>query len=662
MTAPPPAAAAPAAAFSAMDLCPQIQSAIAALGYKAPTPVQQKVIPLALQGRDVAAKARTGSGKSAAYLIPMLNYFLLHARGEHDASGPRGLILVPTTELADQVAAMVKGFCKYSQRMGVVNLCTKSNMVQQQQALSQGVELVITTPARILKPLPNLAADYLHALKFLVVDEADLLLSFGYQDDLRALMAHLPAASSYQTLLMSATLEKRVSDFASKLLVQPVYVDMTGAEGKHANLTQYVIPVAGNDGDKEKFLLLYFILKLRLIRGKIIVFVNNIDRCFRVRLFLEQFAIKSVVLNSELPLNSRQHIVAEFNKGTYDILIATDEGGKGDLAETLLEDEDEESSDEAVPGEGKEEGNDAADSDADIKGFADSDDDEEELKGFDESDTESSKPDDAAAAHDHPPSTNDADEADLVPVADIPEESMDIIATPASTSRRGARRQDQEYGVSRGIDFHHVTAVINFDFPATAQSYTHRVGRTARGGRKGMALSLVLSDPTARVMSVKPKDRIDEHAVFQRVAAAQKASGMPITPFVLNRAQVDAFRYRMNDALRAVTGAAVQEARIAELKREVLRSEKLKAHFEDHAADLAMLRHDKPIAPARVQPHLKNTPAYLLPSGVKEVKVSAVPFHKHGNRDNKRKRKTFGGGPGAGSKKRRKDPLKGLKL
>ncbi|KNE69303.1 hypothetical protein AMAG_19901 [Allomyces macrogynus ATCC 38327] len=491
MTAPPPpAAASPAAAFSAMDLCPQIQSAIAALGYKAPTPVQQKVIPLALQGRDVAAKARTGSGKSAAYLIPMLNYFLLHARGEHDASGPRGLILVPTTELADQVAAMVKGFCKYSQRMGVVNLCTKSSMVQQQQALSQGVELVITTPARILKPLPNLAANYLHALKYLVVDEADLLLSFGYQDDLRALMAHLPAASSYQTLLMSATLEKRVSDFASKLLVQPVYVDMTGAEGKHANLTQYVIPVAGNDGDKEKFLLLYFILKLRLIRGKIIVFVNNIDRCFRVRLFLEQFAIKSVVLNSELPLNSRQHIVAEFNKGTYDILIATDEGGKGDLAETMLEDEDE---DEVVAGAGEDQDDAAAvDSDADIKGFSDSDDDDdEELKGFSESDTELSKPDDAAAAHDHPPSAT-ADDADLVPVADIPEESMDIIATPASSTRRGARRQDQEYGVSRGIDFHHVTAVINFDFPATAQSYTHRVGRTARGGRKGMALSLVL--------------------------------------------------------------------------------------------------------------------------------------------------------------------------
>ncbi|KAI9188059.1 ATP-dependent DNA/RNA helicase [Blastocladiella emersonii ATCC 22665] len=660
-SAPVAAAAAPAPAgkpaaitsFSEFDLCPQIKSAIAALGFREPTLVQQRAIPLALQGRDVATKARTGSGKTAAYLIPMLNHILMNPRdasADGETKGPRGLILVPTTELADQVAAMVRAFCKFSKKLEFANLCAKGGVVQQIQVMSQGVELVITTPARILGPLNMLPKGYMHALKYLVIDEADLLLSFGYQPDMQALTAHLPEASRYQTFLASATLERKVSDFAARLLVQPVYLDLSAAEGLNEALTQFVIHISGTDGDREKFLLMYFIFKLRLIKGKSMVFVNSIDRGFRLRLFLEQFGIKSVVLNSELPLNSRMHIVAEFNKGTYDILIATDEGGKGNSAElTVKEDAEEEEEDVEPEAEEEQAGDEETDSDAEMKGFGDSDaDSDDEMKGFGDSDDEESTT---------KPSSSNVVSEETLEVVDA-KAGASSAAAAAQAKRKGAKRQDSEHGVSRGIDFQHVTAVINFDMPATPQSYVHRVGRTARGGRKGMSLSLVLTDPAVKPVDLKPTQMVPEAAVFKRIVAAQTQLGAVIKPFTFNKQQVDAFRYRMQDAMRAVTRTAVREARIAELKREVLRSEKLRSHFEDHAADLTFLRRDQPLAPTRVQKHLKNTPAYLLPNAVKEVKVTNVSFHKTGE---KRKRLEIKGGRGA-NKRRRNDPLKRLKL
>ena len=125
--------------------------------------------------------------------------------------------------------------------------------------------------------------------------------------------------------------------------------------------------------------------------------------------------------------------------------------------------------------------------------------------------------------------------------------------------RKGAKKnQDQEYGVSRGVDFKEVEAVINFDFPKSVRGYTHRIGRTARGGASGMALSLVA-----------PEDMAD----FGKVEGAQ---GVDVKPFMFNMKDVDGFRYRVADAVRAVTRAQVKEARLKEIRREILNSEKLK--------------------------------------------------------------------------------------
>ena len=295
------------------------------------------------------------------------------------------------------------------------------------------------------------------------------------------------------------------------------------------------------------------ILKLKLIKGKCIIFVSDIDRCYRLKLFLEQFGSKSCVLNSELPVNSRIHIVEEFNKNIYDIIIATDEH-------------------EVLGSEGRQ---------VKPRRQRPQEDEEQRTEG---------------------------------PGEDNKETDGDNLS---SKRKQPSARKDKEYGISRGIDFHNVACVLNFDLPTTSKSYTHRIGRTARAGKTGMALSFVV--PISMFKKHKPTSipsaQFDEQ-VLAKITTAQQKRGKEIQPYVFDSKQTDAFRYRMNDALRAVTSIAVREARTKELRSELIKSEKLKRHFEENPDDLANLRHDGESRAARVQPHLKHVPDYLMPNRV----------------------------------------------
>jgi len=264
-------------------------------------------------------------------------------------------------------------------------------------------------------------------------------------------------------------------------------------------------------GEEDKFLLIYVILKLRLVKGKCLIFVNNTDRGYQLKLFLEKFGIKSGVLNAELPFNSRYHAVQEFNRGVFDYLIATDDSGL--------------------------EGNDR----------------DENTAAIDE----------------------------LIPTASTSQISG--IDQPVITSTKSLKRKRKatsavqtEYGVSRGIDFIDVSCVLNFDLPASSRSYTHRIGRTARAGRQGMALSFIVpksewGKQTKGDVSLQSAKR--DESVWKRVAKDQGEGR--VKDYVFDMKQVEAFRYRMEDGLRAVTRASVREARIQEIKQEVLNSEKL---------------------------------------------------------------------------------------
>lgn len=308
--------------------------------------------------------------------------------------------------------------------------------------------------------------------------------------------------------MMSATLTSEV-DSLKKIFYRdnvPELLDLEEPEEEGEGITQLVTKC----GEDEKFLLAYVIFKLKLVKGKCIIFVGDIDRCYRLKLFFEQFGIRSCILNSELPVNSRIHVVEEFNKNVYDIIIASDE--KEILGN---EDKTEEAEEEA-------EGDDA----------------EEEAE-------------------------DDATEGEK----------------PPKKKRRSTRQRDLEYGVSRGIDFKNVAAVINFDLPTTASSYTHRIGRTARAGKAGMALSFVVpKDQYRKHMPTTIASAEKDEKILGRITRQQAKKGKEIKPYNFNPEQVDAFRYRMNDALRAVTKVAVREARTREIRQELLKSEKLKRY------------------------------------------------------------------------------------
>ncbi|CAE6381754.1 unnamed protein product [Rhizoctonia solani] len=417
---------------------------------------------------------------------------------------------------------------------------------------------------------------------------------------------------------MSATITKDVETLKGIALRNPAILKLEEDKDEAANLTQYAVRCS----EVDKFLLTYVILKLKLVKGKCLIFVNDVDRGYRVKLFLEQFSIKSCVLNSELPLNSRFHIVQEFNKGVYDYIIATDEtGGKHEDQDT---------------------------------------DDEQEVEEEERSEAEAGAETEVSAdlITTEPEPTEASEPGPSNPTSKRKRGPSSQLESKKSSKKHRTTKKDKEFGVSRGIDFVDVACVLNFDLPRSSRAYTHRVGRTARAGRSGMALSFVVPEEEFgkdKVLSCASSER--DEIVFARIEKEQGARGSKLKDYVFDMAQVEAFRYRMEDALRAVTKSAVREARVKELKTELLNSEKLKTHFEENPLDLEYIRHDKSLHPTRVQAHMKHVPKYLMPriASVTEEPakdVGFVPFTKPGSRGRGR-----GRGSGRGGKKK-SDPLK----
>ncbi|KAK8866093.1 ATP-dependent RNA helicase DBP9 [Kwoniella newhampshirensis] len=558
---------------------PRVLSALADLKFAHPTLVQAKAIPLLLEGKDVLARARTGSGKTAAYVVPAIQK-ILEAKQTISPASPeyqstRVVILVPTKELAMQVATFVKNVAKYCEgSIQHVNVAASGANIQR-VLLNDNPDIVISTPTKLLSLLQAKSV-VLAQLCFLAIDEADLLLSYGFKDDLTRIMdptsGWVPKLG-VQGCLMSATLSEDIEGVKGLVLRNPAILTLSEPAASSSLLTQHFTLTS----ERDKFLLIYVLLKLKLIRGKSIIFVNDVERGYRVKLFLEQFGVKCCVVNSELPLASRFHVVEEFNRGVYDVVVATDEGAGGDADELLAADGAE---DEQADGEDEE--------------------------GVEEKEEESDKAEERTATKN----------AEAGP-------SKRRATSPAPSKPVKRRRGDPASSMARGIDFTAASSVINFDLPTTSTSYLHRVGRTARAGHSGLALSFVV--PKAkwgkdRVVSIRSaeKDEIVWEKIKDRV---KKDSGSDIKEWDWGgrKGEIEGFRYRMEDALKAITGKRVAEARREEVRRELLNSEKLKSHFAANPLDLSYLRHDAPLHPARQQTHLKHVPGYLMP------KIAALP-------------------------------------
>lgn len=563
------------ALWDTFGLDARILQAVDHLGFKNPTLIQSSAIPLALEDkRDIIAKSSTGSGKTAAYCIPILQTILSQASEEKLV---KSIILVPTKELSSQVTLFLEKLLVYcNQKVRTMNLSSGVSDSVLKSMLVKIPDIIVSTPAKLIETLKeNVTSNSIDLSKVqsLVIDEVDLILSYGYMEDLQELESFLPVKTNLQTYLMSATVNDDLQDLKNRFCARPAVLQLNEDALERSKLVQFYARTTEFD----KFLLAYVIFKLQLIKGKTLIFVNSINRGYRLKLFLEQFGVRCCILNSELPVNSRMHIVDEFNKNVYQLLIATDESN-----EAAEEDEEDAQKPEALPVEGQ--------------------------------------------------TQEDAD-------------NTETTTTTQEQPKKKAKKakKDREYGVSRGVDFKNVSCVLNFDMPSTSRAYVHRIGRTARAGKAGMALSFIIPEKEVGKHKIATIDspKFDEK-VLKRIEKKQAKSGFELKPYQFDMAQVDGFRYRAEDAFRAVTGVAVKDARIRELKQELINSDKLKRYFEENPQDLASLRHDKELHPARIQSQLKRVPQYLLPEAVRSQtkELSYVPYRNnrvHKKRKSKKK-------------------------
>ncbi|GMN54335.1 hypothetical protein TIFTF001_023469 [Ficus carica] len=584
--------------FEELGLDARLTRALLKKGILKPTPIQRVAIPLVLQGKDVVARAKTGSGKTFAYLAPLLQkLFASDASSRSSKLAPSAFVLVPTRELCQQVYAEVLSLIELCRvQLKVAQLTSSMSRSELRNALAGPPDILISTPACIPKCMSSgvlQSTSVSSSLEILVLDEADLLLSYGYEDDIKALTPHIP--KHCQCLLMSATSSADVEKLKKLILHNPFILTLPEVgdvkdDAIPKNVQQfwngYLFPVFTEkkgvdevystvstlaDGTKIDirvisllyfaiFGLLYVVLQKWYCVAEMIP-CNARDKLLytlsllKLELVLKKFGIKSAVLNAELPQNSRLHILEEFNAGLFDYLIATDDS------------------------EAKE---------------------KEEVNG--ESNTKQ------------------------------------------KNSRKHAKQKlDSEFGVVRGIDFKNVYTVINFEMPQSCSGYVHRIGRTGRAFNTGMSISLV---------SPEEMEILDEIKSFLGDDGNKEKN--VIAPFSsLQNNAVEALRYRAEDVAKSVTKIAVRESRAQDLRNEILNSEKLKVHFESNPGDLDLLKHDKVLSKKPPAPHLRDVPEYLVDPTTREAsKAIKLASAAMGNANSKRHH---------GSKKifrRNKDPLK----
>ncbi len=307
--------------FSKLGLLESLQRVVAAVHYIEPTPIQQQTIPLALEGDDLIAQAQTGTGKTAAFALPILQ--MLSRVDPDDGPSPvRALVLAPTRELAQQVADTFEEFEKYMPReIGITAIIGGESIEFQRRHLRNGVQVVVATPGRLLELIREEDIDF-EELRVLVLDEADRLLALGFAEELAQLMEVLP--TERQTLLFSATYPKKVEKLAAEILQNPVRVNATGDVPTVANITQRAIEV--NQLNRRPLL-------CHLIKEEkwehVLVFVRSKRAARNLAAKLTRDGIKADAFHGDLKQDERTYVLSLFKNRTIHVLIATDIAARG---------------------------------------------------------------------------------------------------------------------------------------------------------------------------------------------------------------------------------------------------------------------------------------------------------------------------------------------
>jgi ATP-dependent RNA helicase RhlE len=306
--------------FSIFGLHPDLLRGVAELGFSAPTPIQQQALPAALEGRDLLACAMTGSGKTAAFLLPIMHRLMAKPRGT-----TRALVLSPTRELAAQIEEHFRALAKYTPLTGAA-IFGGVGMGPQEQAFRRKVDLLVATPGRLLDHMKQPYAR-LDGLEVLVLDEADRMLDMGFLPDIRRVLAHLPRQR--QTLFFSATMPAPIAHLSHELLQQPVTINQQRTAAPATGVTQSLYPVA----EDLKPALLIELLKRGTVRDAI-VFTRTKHRSNRLFEVLTKAGIRCERIHGNRSQAQRTLALEGFKSGRVQVLVATDIVARGiDVAE-----------------------------------------------------------------------------------------------------------------------------------------------------------------------------------------------------------------------------------------------------------------------------------------------------------------------------------------
>ncbi len=314
--------------FATLGLSDAVLQPLTRLGYRKPTAVQTRAIPLVLSGRDLMARAQTGTGKTAAFGLPMIDRLLVHEPHTRLAKAPRGLVLVPTRELAVQVHQALMQYGA-SVQLRCATIIGGAGMQAQREALRRGVDIVVATPGRLLDHMEQRSVD-LSRVAVLTLDEADRMLDMGFLPALRRIVGATPAAR--QTLLFSATLPREVTQLAAQFSREALHVDVSDSRMVPATVTHRIRTVA--EGGKAEAL-------TRVLReppsGQALVFCKTKRRSDRVGTQLTRAGIRTAVIHGNKSQNARTRALNDFKAGRVNVLVATDIAARGlDIAQLPL--------------------------------------------------------------------------------------------------------------------------------------------------------------------------------------------------------------------------------------------------------------------------------------------------------------------------------------
>jgi len=308
--------------FHDLGLPPNLMRSIHALGWQYATPIQGEILPGTLKGKDMAGRAQTGTGKTAAFLISIINHCLNKPLQKQSSGHPRALIIAPTRELAMQIGQDSEGLNRFTGLRTVV-LYGGMDYNKQERELDDMVDIVVATPGRLLD-FASKGVVNLRFTEIMVIDEADRMLDMGFIPDVRRIIYKTPPKEKRQTVLFSATLTDEVMRLAAAWMVDPERIDIEPEQVAVDTVDQKVFIVT----DKEKFPLLYNIIK-NDNPDRIIIFANRRDQTERLADELERYSIKCEMLSGAVTQKKRMRILEDFKAGKVKVLVATDVAGRG---------------------------------------------------------------------------------------------------------------------------------------------------------------------------------------------------------------------------------------------------------------------------------------------------------------------------------------------